>query len=104
MANDKAQIANIMRELRGVTEVAVRGIGEGVLNAAIADTPVDTGLTQARLEGVAARARCSRGRRSDARRSREGEGGAGSQPRGDCDLEVRDAAYHEPGRECRATE
>ena len=46
-AADKAQLAAIQRQLRGVVSVAVRGIATGVMDAAIETTPVDTGLSAA---------------------------------------------------------
>ena len=47
MASEREQARRIARELAGVVGVAVRGIGEGVLNEAVRTTPVDTGLSAA---------------------------------------------------------
>ena len=46
-ADEKRQLANIRRELRGVVGVAVRGIATGVLDEVVANTPRDTGLSAA---------------------------------------------------------
>ena len=46
-ADEKRQLANIMRELRGVTEVAVKAIGTTVLDEVVRTTPRDTGLSAA---------------------------------------------------------
>lgn len=53
MASEKQQIANIQRELAGVVAVAVKGIATGVLDAAVATTPVDSGLTRANWQASA---------------------------------------------------
>ena len=90
MANDKAQIANIMRELRGVTEVAVKSIAGSVLDEVVRTTPRDTGLSAASWQAEARRAGDGRRGRPLSRWSRAGTGSAGAVTRGYRHLVARD--------------